>query len=68
MHTITQAHNHKCARAQGPLAAVARRAAYLYRQPTNEQRLNVAASWLSQAGSIANSVLESLPTAPQPGR
>jgi NADH dehydrogenase FAD-containing subunit len=34
---------------EGPLAAVIRRAAYLYRQPTNEQRLNVATSWIQQA-------------------
>ncbi|EFJ41470.1 hypothetical protein VOLCADRAFT_107672 [Volvox carteri f. nagariensis] len=31
---------------EGPLAALLRRGAYLYRQPTNEQRINVAASWL----------------------
>ncbi|KAK9823219.1 hypothetical protein WJX72_001145 [[Myrmecia] bisecta] len=34
---------------QGPLAGVLRRAAYWYRQPTNEQRLRVGASWLQQA-------------------
>eukprot|EP00879_Flechtneria_rotunda_P005955 GHRR01006261.1.p1 GENE.GHRR01006261.1~~GHRR01006261.1.p1 ORF type:complete len:631 (+),score=240.17 GHRR01006261.1:87-1979(+) len=34
---------------EGPLAQLLRRAAYLYRQPTNEQRLNVAASWIQQA-------------------
>ena len=33
---------------EGPLGAALRRAAYLYRQPTNEQRINVAASWLTQ--------------------
>lgn len=31
----------------GPLAAVMRRAAYWYRQPTNGQKLRVGASWLS---------------------
>lgn len=46
---------------EGPLAAVARRAAYLYRQPTNEQRLNVAANWLSQAGGLAGALLGALP-------
>ncbi|KXZ54885.1 hypothetical protein GPECTOR_4g957 [Gonium pectorale] len=33
---------------EGPLAALLRRGAYLYRQPTNEQRLNVATAWLRQ--------------------
>lgn len=37
---------------EGPLAAVLRRVAYLYRQPTNEQRLNVASSWVQQALSV----------------
>lgn len=36
---------------QGPLAALARRAAYLYRQPTNEQRASVAVDWLQQAAA-----------------
>ncbi|GIL82756.1 hypothetical protein Vretimale_8316 [Volvox reticuliferus] len=31
---------------EGPLAALLRRSAYLYRQPTNEQRISVATSWL----------------------
>ncbi|GLC41561.1 hypothetical protein PLESTB_000701900 [Pleodorina starrii] len=31
---------------EGPLAALLRRGAYLYRQPTNEQRISVASSWL----------------------
>lgn len=31
---------------EGPLAQLMRRGAYLYRQPTNEQRLNVATSWV----------------------
>ncbi|KAG2435818.1 hypothetical protein HXX76_007013 [Chlamydomonas incerta] len=42
---------------EGPLAQLMRRGAYLYRQPTNEQRLNVAASWvrlgLEAAASLA---------------
>lgn len=38
---------------EGPLAQLLRRAAYLYRQPTNEQRLNVAASWIQQAADAA---------------
>lgn len=38
---------------EGPLAQLLRRAAYLYRQPTNEQRYNVAASWLQQAADAA---------------
>lgn len=33
---------------EGPLAQLLRRAAYLYRQPTGEQRLSVAASWVQQ--------------------
>eukprot|EP00775_Hariotina_reticulata_P005705 gene5705-5945_t len=38
---------------EGPLAQLLRRAAYLYRQPTQEQRLQVAASWLNQAADAA---------------
>mmetsp|Transcript_8825 Transcript_8825/g.15280 ORF Transcript_8825/g.15280 Transcript_8825/m.15280 type:complete len:459 (-) Transcript_8825:389-1765(-) len=38
---------------EGPLGAALRRAAYLYRQPTNEQRINVAAEWFAQATNIA---------------
>jgi NADH:ubiquinone reductase (non-electrogenic) len=38
---------------EGPLAQLLRRGAYLYRQPTGEQRLAVAASWLQQAASAA---------------
>lgn len=41
---------------EGPLAALARRAAYLYRQPTNEQRINVASSWLQQAAKMAGGI------------
>ena len=36
---------------EGPLAGAMRRAAYLYRQPTAEQRLSVGASWLQQAAA-----------------
>lgn len=42
---------------EGPLAQLLRRAAYLYRQPTNEQRINVAASWLQQAADAAQRML-----------
>lgn len=42
---------------EGPLAAALRRAAYLYRQPTNEQRLSVASNWLAQAAAGAAEVL-----------
>jgi NADH dehydrogenase FAD-containing subunit len=41
---------------EGPLAAIVRRAAYLYRQPTDRQRLNVAASWAGQASKQAAEV------------
>ncbi|KAG2494467.1 hypothetical protein HYH03_007519 [Edaphochlamys debaryana] len=41
---------------EGPLAAILRRGAYLYRQPTNEQRLSVAASWLKQGLEAAASL------------
>lgn len=39
---------------EGPLAQLLRRGAYLYRQPTNEQRLSVAASWVAQAAEIGS--------------
>ena len=39
---------------EGPLAMAMRRAAYLYRQPTNEQRLSVASGWLQQALTTAS--------------
>ena len=42
---------------EGPLAQLIRRAAYLYRQPTNEQRINVAASWLQQAADAAQRLM-----------
>jgi NADH:ubiquinone reductase (non-electrogenic) len=38
---------------EGPLAQLLRRAAYLYRQPTGEQRLSVAAGWVAQAADVA---------------
>lgn len=38
---------------EGPLAAALRRVAYLYRQPTDQQRFRVAASWASQTGAQA---------------
>ena len=38
---------------EGPLAAVVRRAAYLYRQPTDQQRVRVAASWAGEIGKQA---------------
>lgn len=41
---------------EGPLAALVRRAAYLYRQPTDRQRLSVAASWAGQASKHAAEV------------
>jgi len=41
---------------EGPLAAALRRAAYLYRQPTDQQRLRVAASWAGQASKQAAEV------------
>ena len=39
---------------EGPLAQAMRRAAYLYRQPTNEQRISVASGWLQQALAAAS--------------
>lgn len=44
---------------EGPLAALVRRGAYLYRQPTNEQRMSVAASWLQRGLQAAASVVGS---------
>ncbi|GFR52491.1 hypothetical protein Agub_g15061 [Astrephomene gubernaculifera] len=38
---------------EGPLAAMLRRGAYLYRQPTAEQRVAVAASWVRQGLAAA---------------
>ncbi|KAL6761833.1 putative type II NADH dehydrogenase [Haematococcus lacustris] len=52
---------------EGPLAAAIRRAAYLYRQPTNEQRLTVASEWLQQASSLAAGLLQSLSATVAPG-
>jgi len=39
---------------EGPLGALVRRAAYLYRQPTGEQRVSVATEWLAQAATFAS--------------
>ena len=47
---------------EGPLAAALRRAAYLYRQPTDEQRLRVAASWVELAAKTGASVLQQVLT------
>ena len=41
---------------EGPLAAALRRAAYLYRQPTLEQQLRVAGSWVESAAKQAQQV------------
>lgn len=43
---------------EGPLAQLVRRAAYLYRQPTNEQRLSVAASWVQQAADLTSKLIQ----------
>lgn len=45
---------------EGPLAQLLRRGAYLYRQPTNEQRLSVAASWLTQAADAVGKLAAEL--------
>ena len=37
----------------GPIAAALRRAAYLYRMPTNEHRAKLATSWLEQGAELA---------------
>lgn len=37
----------------GPLAALLRRAAYLYRMPTNEHRAKLATNWLQQSAQFA---------------
>eukprot|EP00198_Chlamydomonas_reinhardtii_P002633 XP_001691969.1 type-II NADH dehydrogenase [Chlamydomonas reinhardtii] len=53
---------------EGPLAQLMRRGAYLYRQPTNEQRLNVATSWvklgLEAAAALAGGSRRSEPALP----
>jgi demethylphylloquinone reductase len=43
---------------EGPLAAALRRAAYLYRQPTDEQRFMVAAEWAAAAVKQASEVAQ----------
>jgi NADH:ubiquinone reductase (non-electrogenic) len=55
---------------EGPLAAALRRAAYLYRQPTNEQRVSVAASWVAQAAEVGPKILQQVlgSGAGQPGQ
>lgn len=53
---------------EGPLAALMRRAVYLYRQPTGEQRINVATQWLAQGAQIANSTLSYLQSRSGPGK
>lgn len=52
---------------EGPVAQLLRRAAYLYRQPTNEQRLSVAASWIEQAVTTAARVAAELSSAGSKG-
>ena len=43
-----------CFAGKAKLAQLLRRGAYLYRQPTGEQRLSVAAGWLQQAAAAAS--------------
>jgi hypothetical protein len=50
---------------EGPLGAALRRAAYLYRQPTNEQRVSVATSWVAQAAEAAPKILQQILGAPR---
>lgn len=52
---------------EGPLAAALRRVAYLYRQPTDEQRLRVASSWVQQAAKAASGLAQQVLTGQQPG-
>ena len=40
---------------EGPLAAALRRGAYLYRQPTDQQRLKVGVTWVQLAADLAAS-------------
>ncbi|KAL0040798.1 hypothetical protein WJX79_005713 [Trebouxia sp. C0005] len=42
---------------QGPLAGFVRRAAYLYRQPTDQHKLRVGRDWLQQAAEEAQRML-----------
>lgn len=42
----------------GPLAGAMRRAAYLYRQPTNEQRLKVGTTWLQSGATEFQALLQ----------
>ena len=50
---------------EGPLAAALRRAAYLYRQPTNEQRISVATSWMAQAAEVGPKILQQILNPPK---
>jgi hypothetical protein len=52
---------------EGPLAQLLRRAAYLYRQPTGEQRLSVAAGWVAQAADAAAKLAKELGVPAPPG-
>ncbi len=53
---------------EGPLAAALRRVAYLYRQPTDEQRVRVAASWAQQAAQQAANIAQQVLTGGITGR
>lgn len=44
---------------EGPLAAALRRGAYLYRQPTDQQRLKVGVTWVQLAADLAASLTRS---------
>lgn len=48
---------------QGPLAGFVRRAAYLYRQPTDQHKLRVGSNWLQQAAEEAQRMLSGTQTA-----
>ena len=52
---------------EGPLAAVMRRAAYLYRQPTDQQRLRVASSWAQQGAKQAAQLAQDILAGRGPG-
>jgi hypothetical protein len=45
---------------EGPIAGLLRRAAYMYRQPTNEQRLQVGSEWLAAAAQEGANVASRL--------
>ncbi|GMH40647.1 hypothetical protein BSKO_08551 [Bryopsis sp. KO-2023] len=48
----------------GPLAALVRRAAYWYRQPTNEHRARVGASWLKKGAADVSKWLDTSSRSP----